>query len=497
MPTESTSPGLTDPGALPPCPITALDAEALSRAIHAREVSCREVMQAYLARIDALNPRFNAIVNRSPAEALLAQADECDAELAAGRSRGWMHGMPQAIKDTGHALGFPTTFGSPLLARSMPSQDSVHVARMKAAGCIVVGKTNMPEFGLGSNTYNALFGPTPNAWDPAVTAGGSSGGASVALALRLLPVADGSDFMGSLRNPAGWNHHFGLRPSQGRVPAFPKPELYVSQLGTDGPMGRTVLDVALLLGTQAGWDRRAPLSTPGRLDAFDGVTAARNALAGDLTGVRVGWLADLDGHLATEPGILEVCAEALGRMVAAGASVVPVSLGIDHDRLWEAWLAWRHAAVATTLGPLLASERTANRLKPEARWEAERGLSMSAMDLKRAAIARTDYVLAVTALLETVDVLALPTAQMWPFEATITWPDRIGDRTMDTYHRWMECTIHATFAGLPAVSMPAGFSSSGLPAGIQLIGQPHGDVEVLRIAAGYEATIDHLAVGAA
>jgi amidase len=261
-------------------------------------------------------------------------------------------------------------------------------------------------------------------------------------------------------------------------------------------MGRTVLDVALLLGTQAGFDRRAPLSTPGRLDGFSDPVTALRSLDGDLTGVRVGWLADLDGHLATEPGILEVCGEALSRMESAGASIVPVTLGFDHDRLWEAWLAWRHAAVATTLGPLLASERTASQLKHEARWEAERGLSMSAMNLKRAAIARTEYVVAIGALFDTVEVLALPTAQMWPFPADVTWPDHIGDRRMDTYHRWMECTIHATFAGLPAVSMPAGFSAAGLPAGIQLIGQPHGDVDVLRVAAAYERTIDHLAVGA-
>jgi Asp-tRNA(Asn)/Glu-tRNA(Gln) amidotransferase A subunit family amidase len=196
-----------------PC---ALDAHALHEAIHARRISCRELMQAALARIARLNPRFNAIVNLAAEDDLLRQADERDAELARGQSRGWMHGMPQAIKDTGNAVGFPTTFGSPLLQGALPAQDSVYVARMKAAGCIVIGKTNMPEFGLGSHTYNTLFGATGNAWEPHASAGGSSGGAAVALAQRLLPVADGSDFMGSLRNPAGWNHVFGLRPSQGR-----------------------------------------------------------------------------------------------------------------------------------------------------------------------------------------------------------------------------------------------------------------------------------------
>src|SRR5688572_12221205 len=240
--------------------LTDLDADALSRAIHARELSCREVMQAYLARIHQLNPHFNAIVSLAPDDMLLRQADERDAELASGQSRGWMHGMPQAIKDTGHALGFPTTMGSRVLEDAKPPVDSLYVSRMKAAGCIVIGKTNMPEFGLGSHTFNELFGATGNAWDSTRSAGGSSGGAAVALSQRLLPVADGSDFMGSLRNPAAWNNIFGLRPSQGRVPAWPKPDLWVSQLGTDGPMARNVRDLAQLLSIQAGHDPRVPLS---------------------------------------------------------------------------------------------------------------------------------------------------------------------------------------------------------------------------------------------
>jgi amidase len=238
--------------------ITDLDAIALSRAIHARRVSCREVMQAYLRRIGRLNPQARAIVNQVPDDAALAEAERCDAELARGRgrglrrgSRGWLHGIPQAVKDTGHAAGLPTTQGSPLLKDAIAAEDSLYVARTRAAGAIVIGKTNMPELGLGSHTYNALFGATPNPWDPARSVGGSSGGAAAALALRLLPVADGSDFMGSLRNPAGWTHTFGLRPSRGRVPGWPKPDVWVAQLGTDGPMARTVADLAALLTTQA------------------------------------------------------------------------------------------------------------------------------------------------------------------------------------------------------------------------------------------------------
>jgi amidase len=311
--TESTAPDA----------ITGLTAQALSAAIHARTFSCREVMQAYLARIHRVNPGLTAIVNLAPDDTLLAQADACDAELAAGRSRGWMHGFPVAIKDTGQAKGFPTSFGSALLARHPATQDSIFVERMKAAGAIVIGKTNMSEFGLGSHSYNKLFGTTLNAWDRRLTAGGSSGGAAVALAQRLLPVADGSDFMGSLRNPAGWNHVFGMRPSQGRVPSWPRPDLWVSQLGTDGPMARTVRDLAALLETQAGYDPRAPLSlaTPPGLRFVPGPDVS-------VRGLRIGWLGDLQGHLAVEDGIVPLCESALQRMAGEGAVVEPVALGL-------------------------------------------------------------------------------------------------------------------------------------------------------------------------
>src|SRR5688572_25944694 len=290
--------------------ITDLDAHALSRAIHARAVSCVEVMQAYLARIHRINPKLNAIVNLAPDDALLAQAAGRDAELQRGEGRGFLHGMPQAIKDAASAVGFPTTYGSPLMKNQVARVDSVMVERMKTAGCIVIGKTNMPEFGLGSHTYNNLFGATGNAWDDTVSAGGSSGGAAVALAQRLLPVADGSDFMGSLRNPAAWNHVFGLRPSQGRVPLWPAGDVWVGLLSTEGPMARNVTDLARLLAIQSGHDPRAPLSLADEagLDAFDAAGIDDEALRG----LRIGWLADLGGHLALEPGLLPVC-EQIGR----------------------------------------------------------------------------------------------------------------------------------------------------------------------------------------
>ena len=475
--------------------ITDLAAQALADAIQQREVSCREVMRAYLERIHALNPRLNAIVNLADDETLLQQADERDADLNRGLHRGlhrgWLHGMPQAIKDTAHAVGFPTTFGCTLLRDALPVQDSVYVARMKAAGAIIIGKTNMPEFGLGSHTYNNLFGATPNAWDATVSAGGSSGGAAVALAQRLLPVADGSDFMGSLRNPAGWNHLFGLRPSTGRVPAWPKPELYVSQLGTDGPLGRSVNDLARLLSIQAGNDPRAPLSLA------DGVNSYVPGADASMRGVRVGWLADLGGYLPIEPGIIDVCEQALKVMAAGGAEVEPAALGFDAEQLWQAWLVWRRALVAPSVAAVLhgAQSRSQARaqIKPEALWEYDRAQGLTFSDFMAASMVRGNFANHLLSLFERFDVLALPVAQVWPFVIDLPWPRQINGRTMDTYHRWMEVTIYATFAGLPAISMPAGFDTAGRwPMGLQLIGRPQGDAALLNIAAAYESLVPAL-----
>ncbi|MBL8370414.1 MAG: amidase [Burkholderiaceae bacterium] len=471
--------------------LTALDAHALSDAIHRRTVSCREVMTAYLARIAWLNPQHTAIVAQAPDDTLLAQADACDAELAAGHSRGWLHGQPAAIKDTGQATGFATSFGSPLLARQSAREDSIYVARMKAAGALVIGKTNMSEFGLGSHSYNRLYGTTRNAWDRTVTAGGSSGGAAVALALRLLPVADGSDFMGSLRNPAGWNHVYGLRPSQGRVPSWPRPDLFVSQLGIDGPMARTVRDLARLLETQAGYDARTPLAlgdAPGTP-----MVPPPQAWGSGLAGKRIAWLGDLGGHLAVEPGILPLCESALARMAEAGAVVEPATLDTDLDAVWNAWLAWRCALVAPMIGQALQLPGAREQIKPEALWEYERAQGLQLNDFMRAAQVRSAFYTRLATLLEHYDALALPVAQAWPFDANLHWPKTVAGRAMDTYHRWMECTLYATFAGLPAISLPAGFSPDGrLPMGIQLIGRPRGDAALLALAAGYEARVHDL-----
>jgi len=463
---------------------TDLPALALSKEIRERRVSCREVMRATLARIEALNPAYNAIVSLRDGDELLREADERDEQLKRGTTPagpvGWMHGLPQAIKDMALTAGLRTTLGSPLLKDFVPAKDGLMVQRMKAAGCIVIGKTNTSEFGLGSHTFNEVFGITRNAYDPARSAGGSSGGAAVALALRMLPVADGSDFMGSLRNPAAWNNVFGLRPSQGRVPLWPAPEVWVSQLGTEGPMGRTVGDVAALLDVQAGPDERVPLSLEGGERFAEGLDDF------ETRGVRIGWLGDLSGHLAVEPGILDVCEQGMRRLEGLGCTVEALSHGFAPEPVWEAWLTWRRWLVASRITPYLAKPANRALIKPEALWEHDQAATLTAAQVLDASARRSAFLQQMLALLARCDFLALPSAQAWPFDVTQRWPTHIAGREMDTYHRWMEATIYATFAGLPCISMPVGFDMRGLPMGVQVIGRPRADRAVLRLARAYE-----------
>ncbi|QHG65302.1 amidase [Pseudomonas putida] len=461
-------------------PIVALDAEALSRAIHARQVACREVMQAYLGHIERYNPQVNALVSLRAGEDLLAEADACDAELARGQSRGWMHGMPQAIKDLAATAGLRTTLGSPLFAEQVPAHDAISVARVRASGAIIVGKSNVPEFGLGSQSYNTLFGTTTNAYDPTRVAGGSSGGAAAALAMRLLPVADGSDMMGSLRNPAAFNNVFGLRPSLGRVPYGPTPELFVQQLATEGPMGRSVTDVARLLTVQAGHDPRVPLSLN------DGGRDYAAGLRRDFKGARIGWLGDYDGYLPMEDGVLGLCEAALADFAELGCEVEACQPAFDQARLWQCWLTHRHFLVHGNLAAAYADPDKRALLKPEAQWEVEGGLQLSAAAVYQASVDRSAWYQALQKLFERYDFLLLPSAQVFPFDAAEAWPKQVGGRTMDTYHRWMEVVIGPTLAGLPSMSVPVGFNAAGLPTGLQIIGPAQADHAVLQLAYAHE-----------
>jgi amidase len=461
--------------------ILSLSATELSKCIAEREVSCHELMRSTLRRIEQLNPRFNALVSLRPAADLLAEADARDRQLAQGQRLGWMHGFPVAVKDLADAKGLVTTMGSPATSRQPAARDALFVERMKRAGAIVIGKSNTPEFGLGSHTYNHVFGITGNAYDVTRTAGGSSGGAAVSLALRMVPVADGSDMGGSLRNPAAWNNVIGFRPSRGRVPAVPAEDIFYQQLATEGPMGRNVGDVARLLSTMAGWDDRAPLSLKESLppaDAEDPIACA--------PGKRVGWLGSIWPDLPLEPGIRELCETALRHFEQIGCSVEPCSLAFSREQNWSTWLRLRQFLVGGKLGPLYANATTKAQMKPEAVWEVEQSHSLNAALLYQASAARSALYQVFRELFTRFDYLIAPSAQVFPFDAQLHWPSEIAGVAMDTYHRWMEIVTPFTLAGLPVVGMPVGFSANGLPMGMQIVGPAHADLSVLAVARAYE-----------
>ncbi len=467
-----------------PTEITALSASQLSDAIRAGQVSCVETMQAYLERIHRLNPVHNAIISMLDDDACLAEARLADEELARGIYRGWLHGIPHAVKDLADARGLPTSNGSPLVAGTMPEADDLHIARIREAGAIFIGKTNVPEFGMGSQTYNSVFGVTRNAYDTQLTAGGSSGGAAVGMATQMLPIADGSDMMGSLRNPAAFNNVIGLRPSQGRVPRTPE-DLFYNQLSTNGPMGRDVTDTIRLLGTMAGFDSRAPMMMRDELPDYGSFRPT------SLAGLRIGWLGDLDGYLAMESGVTELCERALNELEGQGARSESVMPDFDLDRLWRSWITLRHWSHSGRQ-PMLENPEQRQLLKPEMIFEIEGSLALSAADIHEASVSRAQWYKALHVLFERFDLLAIPSAQVFPFPADVRWPQEIAGRTMDTYHRWMEVVIGASLAGTPAVNVPVGFDARGRPMGMQLIGPYGSDQAVLEVALTCELVTDHL-----
>ncbi|MCL4676255.1 MAG: amidase, partial [Pararhodobacter sp.] len=370
-----------------------LDLSALEQAaaLEARIVSAEALMRATLARIEARNPRVNAIVSMPDPDRLLAAARAADAQPR----RGWMHGLPVAVKDLAHVAGLPTSMGSPILAGQVARSDDLMVARMRAAGALFIGKTNTPEFGLGSHTVNPVHGATGNAYDPARSAGGSSGGAAVALACRMVALADGSDMMGSLRNPAGWNNVYGLRPSWGRVPDAPEGETYLHPLSTNGPMARTPRDVAALLEVQAGPVAGRPFTLPAE-SFLDRIEA-------DVRGRRVAWLGDWGGAYAMEDGVLATCEAALRGFADLGIAVEPLAPPFEAARLWQSWRDLRAFANAGRLAPLHANPAWRKQLKDTAIWEIETGRALTIDQVQAASLIRSQWYARAAALFGTHD----------------------------------------------------------------------------------------------
>ncbi len=460
--------------------IVNLDASTLSEKIHNRSLSCKEVMQAYLAHIKEINPKVNAIVALRDESALLEEAAQKDKLLEQGVDQGFLHGMPIAVKDLAPVKGLTTSMGSRIFAEWVPEHDQIHVERMRAAGAIFIGKTNVSEFGLGSQSYNQVYGTTKSAYDTSKTAGGSSGGAASAVAAQLVPVACGSDMMGSLRNPPAFNNLYGFRPSQGRIPFGPTGEVFYSQLGIEGAVGRTVKDIAMLTSIQAGFDPRAPLSIKESGEQFT------QDLNHDFSGVKVGWLGNLGGRLEFEPGILDLCESSLATFKSVGCQIEEVEIDFDLDQLWQSWVQLRNFNVAGLLAPYYHDHQQNVKLKPEAVWEIESGLKLSGMDIYRASAVRSQWYAYLASLYEQYDYLLLPSAQVFPFDADVHWPVSINGKEMDTYHRWMEVTTMGTLAGIPVMNVPVGFNDEGLPMGLQVMGPYQQDLAVLKLAHSYQ-----------
>jgi amidase len=459
--------------------IVDLSAVSLSEAIRTRSVSCVEVMGAFLDQIDALNPRVNAIVALRDRGDLLAEAKRQDARLAAKEPVGLLHGFPHAVKDLTPVKGIRFTQGSPIFRNTIAQVDALQVQRLRGAGATIIGKTNTPEFGLGSNTFNPVYGPTRNVFDLTKSAGGSSGGAAVALALHLVPVADGSDYGGSLRNPAGWNNVCGFRTSIGRIPTG-APDEWLPSMGVTGPMARTVADLALLLSVQAGYDPSAPLAMEGDGDKY------RGSLLRDFRGCRIAWGGDFKGAIPFEPELLETCRNALKSFEAMGCIVEEAAPDYPVEKAWQAFVALRGWQQGGGMRSFYEDPAKRALLKPEAIYEIEIGRSLSAFDVTANSVIRSQWTQAVRALFKKYDFWVVPTAQLFPFPVDTPWPADIAGHEMRTYHEWMKAVSLVTLAGCPALAVPAGFGRAGLPIGLQIVGPVHSELECLQIGAMFE-----------
>jgi amidase len=444
-------------------------------AVRSGAISARELLELHLDRIAERNPQLNAVVSLDEERARLG-ADEADRALASGAEVGLLHGLPFAFKDTHAAAGWRTTYGSPLYADHVPEADELLVERVRRAGVVVIGKTNVPEFAAGSHTFNPVFGTTLNPVDPSRSAGGSSGGAACALAAGMVPLADGSDMGGSLRNPASFCGVVGLRPSLGRVPEWP---LYNQWETTSvgGPMARNVGDLALLLSVMAGPDPRAPqaLRDPG--------SAFAPPLAGSLAGLRVALSTDLGGAFEVDDEVAGVVSASAAVFSGAGASVSAAHPDLaEADDTFRTLRAWHLQA---KLGARLAAHPDS--FKRSLADNIRLGETLSGADVARAYTQRTALSERMRLFFTSYDVLVLPVSQVPPFPADQEYPSAINGRPMETYLDWMRAAYLITVTGCPAISVPAGHTRDGLPVGIQIVA-PHGaDRRLLEIAAAFEA----------
>ena len=454
--------------------ICLMTATEMIQRIRARQLSCRELMEAHLTQIERVNPIVNAIVTRIPSEQALALADAADESLANGQEVGPLHGLPIAHKDLVQTRGMLTTSGSPIYKDFIPDHDGLIVERLKQAGAITIGKTNTPEFGAGSQTFNQVFGETLNPYDTTKTCGGSSGGAAVALACGMLPLADGSDMGGSLRNPGNFCNIAGFRTSPGRVPVWPSPAPWLP-IAVQGPMARTVQDAALMLSTIAGPDPRSPIAIAEPGSTFAG------SLDRNFKGVKIAWSKDLGG-LPVDPRVTRALEdqrhvfEDLGCIVAQGQPDFS-----NADEIFKVWRAWRFEL---QFAEFLESHREL--MKDTVIWNIEAGQKLTGPQIGRAAVKHAELFHRVREFMQTHEFLICPVNQVPPFDINQRWIKEINGVQMETYIDWMKSCYYITVTGHPAISVPCGFTPEGLPVGMQIVGRHNDDFGVLQLANAFE-----------
>ena len=456
-----------------PNDLCVLSATELLRRMRSKEVSARDVMAAHLAHIERVNPRLNAIVTLHADEAMAA-AGRADEAHARGDALGPLHGLPVAHKDSFLTRGMRTTFGSPIFAQFIPDQDSIIVERQKRAGAITVGKTNMPEFAAGSQTFNTVFGATRNPYDPSKTCGGSSGGAAVALATGMVALADGSDLGGSLRNPANFCNVVGLRPSIGRVPQWPGQDAW-GTLAVSGPMARTVQDVALFLRVLAGPDARDPISLSDDGARFGG------SLQRDFAGTRIAWSADLGG-LPVEPAVTAVLESQRGVFTGIGCAIEEASPNLSGAD--EVFQTLRGVSFVNAFGALL--EKHPTKFKDTIVWNVELGRALTGTQVGAATLLRSQIFARMHAFMERYEFLIAPVNQVAPFSIDQEYPTEINGVRMNNYLDWMRSCSAITVTGHPAISVPCGFTPDGLPVGVQIIGRYRDELGLLQFAHAFE-----------
>ncbi len=453
------------------CHSTAVE---LARRLRLREVSAVELLDAHLARIEQVNPALNAIVTLVP-DAARAAAREADAALGRGDEVGCLHGLPIAHKDLFETRGIRTTFGSTVFAEHVPDADALIVERLRAAGAITIGKTNTPEFGAGSQTFNEVFGATRNPYDVSRTCGGSSGGAAVALASGMVPIADGSDMGGSLRNPASFCNVVGLRPAPGRVAVWPRRSGWVQSLSVTGPMARTVADVALLMRAISGSDVRDPLSFDTSPDLF------ANSLEREFAGTTIAWSRDLGG-LPVDPRVTAVIEGQRAVFEQLGCTVDDATPDLrDADEIFRTWRAWHFEL---SYGAIADAHREA--LKDTVVWNIEEGRRLTGTQLGDAARRHADLHERVRAFMDRHAFLVLPVSQVPPFDITQPYVTAIDGAPLETYIDWMRSCYYISVTGLPAISVPCGFTPEGWPVGVQIVGRHRDEFGLLQLAYAFE-----------